>query len=438
MAATTPFQNLIAIRPQFNAALNFCVAYLRSQGSRTAEQKKLHASLKPLATSLFGASAAPTAANSQRRENLQAIQRIVELLTDISESHDELQRAKDVVDVLTGIVQESFGKELDGFGGAVGFDTISKIKSAFWSRRAKKLSTDNRSSSTHRVIRINDIPFAESVYPALLSRASNDLGYSILVEDVAWSEIGAALYNQKIDVALYNGSLTTQLKSVETLFDRKLLYKSAPLIRYEGYEIIRCSPYAGKIGLGKLGVPWKSDFEEVVKSRLKKGPIRFQRLGATISLNDLVYMPSADEVLEAVVDGKLEFGIVGGLQAEYAAKQFPWLKSSSRTLKIKGQTLNLLPTEKANCAFWVAVQRRDEAVSLLSAMTTLWNELVVRGWEHAINASVNAIQDELVSIVNEHPHRSYVDDFSALRALITKHDVNVGKIIAYECNPVEL
>ncbi len=419
-----------AARPQgslFDEVIEAGVEYLR-----TGQTTILKARLRPKALSIF----APLTATAAT-ENLCAIQHVVSFLTDIASGEREVERVKDVAECFATAVQDKFDIALSGFGGSpIGFDTISKIKRAYWRARGAKFSHHTHSNPTHEVIRINDIPFAESVYPALLSRRSNDFGKTIIVEDVQWSDIGAALLNQKLDVALYNGSLRAQLKGVETLFARRLIYRSAPLIRYVGYEIIRRTH--SEPSDFKLAVPWKSDFDEVVRQHIRKrGGLKLR--SRQVQVDDIAYLNSADQVLEHVVDGKIKYGIVGGLQSLYAQKQFVNVPSPGTKFGITVQSsLDNLDIPEANCYFWVAVERRDEAKRLLSAMTTLWNELAVREWEKVVNDPSHTIQNDLVEIVNLHPHRAFVDDFQMLHELITRHDRRIGEVVPYRCELVEL
>ncbi len=432
--------------PVFDEILRSCRAYL--DGKLEVDQLK-----KQLQKSVIGTAIKTNtkqkSLNKERYENLHALQSIISFFVRGTEASEikALGRIQTMTDTIIAVIQRQFGFELPGFG-IITFDTISDIKRAYWSARAEKTLSRDELKRPHHVIRINDIPFAESVFPALLSRNSELLGYSVVVEDVPWSDVGAALYNGRIDVALYNSALLTQLKSVETLFKHKLIYSSDPLIRYEGYAVIWRRPKNVEM-TGKIGVPWKSDFSDVVRENTIRGSIRIKthpRPGShsafvtqpRLRAKNVVFKSSADEVLQAVVDDELEFGVVGGLQARYAEKQFPKYGPNKTSFYVRTigylnmkDVLAVAPDSKADCKFWVAVNRRDEAATLISAMTTLWNELVVRGWDAASNDLDDKLRWNLVDIVNGHKHRSYIDDFPMLQKLIKDHDDGVGKEVKY-------
>lgn len=422
--------------PKFDSILETCVAYLSGE----ITQERLFAMLRKPVSAVFSKRTRDSLKEEpDRKANLRALQSLIGFLVAISRSHKELNLVHDIGESIVAIIQEDFGRPASGFGMEINFSILSELKAAIWTSRAPGVFRPPITvNKTLKIIRINDIPFAESVYPVLLSRKANDLGHSIIVEDVEWTDIATALYTKKIDVALCNGPLKKQLANVLTmaghrLSDIKNVFRSEPLMRYQHYPIIRRSKCQGT-AQGKIGIPSNSDFEDVANQPqyLRNGilVVPLKKNGDVIEFpnNKIVHMQSADDVLAHVVDGQLEYGLVGGLQARYATTQFAQRVAAKSSPKSDNhfcveQISSLTDeTKDEGCRFWVMGKSRTEAAKLISIMVTLWNAQVGAGWKLACSDTDPDFQAELVEIVNCHRHRAFIKNFQMLKDLIDFHD----------------
>lgn len=359
-------------------------------------------------------------------------------------THERLRRVELLADVLANLLSEQFGKTC--FGINIDFNRISSIRRAYWSARRRRTQQRRERHPTHRVIRINDIPFAEAVFPELMSINAHELGYTIeVIPDIAWSEVGAALFTNRIDAAIYNGSIRRPIQDFRHFFDHKIIYESGTLFSYGKYVILE-NPQPQESIRNSFGVPWKSDFEDVVNQHLNsvnnrtnrsmpEGHLtgieycsdypkneRRDRLDVTIHFCD-----TADQALQRLVDGRLHYCVVGGLQSHYGITQFGASGRGRHRVRRLGYLDRTGDSSHDDAVrFWVAVDRDDQAQYLINALVTIWNNHVVRGWDrlvHSTRPDIEVFSDRFVELVNSHPHHSYVKNFDALKDLIDFHDM---------------
>ena len=418
------------VRRQLFGVFSACVEYLADSQSDDEATARL------IAQRSFPSGGSPLlvdqVADARGRLFFGGLQSMISYFVASAFDAPSLGRVGDLVDIVAEVLQARLGDSVRGW--TISFETLSALRQCYWDARARKTARRIERNRTHRVIRINDIPFAEAIFPTLMSWHSDRFGYSIVIEDVPWSEVGASLINGRIDVAIYPSYIKAQMGSIETLFDRQSIYRSEPLLKYRDYPVIRNTH--PRVGLSKLGVPHRSDFDPVLHHSAKNGCIHFRkswRERSSISVpSDIVFCKSADEVVARVVNGELEFGLVGGLQARYAVSQFGQSIRPGKPGKVELCTNLNGPDDDGDCFFWVAVNRRDEAEMLVGAMVALWNELVFHGWQEVLASdganeasdkpAIPSPQVQLVEMVNAHSHWSFVKDFDELRSLIVTHD----------------
>ena len=362
----------------------------------------------------------------------EAIRALIGYFVSSAASDNELLLVEELTNRICSATQKSLGRNLEGW--PVCFQNLAEIKQSYWDARASRVMHDIARNRSHRVIRINDIPFAEAVFPALLSWHSNDNGYNVLIENVPWSEVGEALLTERIDVAIYPEYVTSQIKSIRLLFPEKMILRGPPLLEYRRYPVIR------NTGLvehpGRIAVPRHSDFELVIdeaKSRgyldLTKGAARGSRIRVGSGID---WHHSADAVMAAVINGKVEFGLVGALQACYATTEYERGIRDGEHFKVELCAV-LNRSSPNDCYFWAAPKKTNMAdgKKLLSAMTSMWNRQVVEGWKNLSSKHVSdddlKAQSRLVAMVNSQSHCSFVSSFEQLQDLIKSHDVGFAK-----------
>ena len=183
-------------------------------------------------------------------------------------AYNRLRRVEKLADVVANLLSEQFA-ETHFREGNIDFARISLHPARLLVGSPTQNAMATTTPPTHRVIRINDIPFAEAVFPELMSLYAHELGYTIeVVSDIAWSEVGAALFTNRIDAAIYNGSIRSNIENFRGVFDHKIIYESAHLFSYSKYVILE-SPNPQESIRHSFGVPWKSDFEDVVNQHLE-------------------------------------------------------------------------------------------------------------------------------------------------------------------------
>jgi hypothetical protein len=366
-----------------------------------------------------------------------------------------LGRVEILADILTETLCEGFGEKY--FDVTIDFVTVSDLKQAYWSARRRRTQRQRPRHPTHRVIRINDIPFAEAVYPELMSIYANELGYTIeVIPNIEWSEVGAALFTGRIDVAIYNGSIKNRINEFATLFDHKIIYKSEPLFRYKDYIILENTASGDELS---FGVPWKSDFEDVFREHWSepKNDSDLVSYLTGVVYNEVVdparklpklpvtmrYCDSADQALQRVIDGHMRYCLVGGLQARYADSQFGGRSDKVKLLQLGHLNRATQGSEDDHVRFWVAVDRKDQADTLLHAMAAIWNSHVVRQWDRiarsttSTTSGIDVFQDKLVELVNAYPHQAFVKNFGELTSLVRRHDTKLLPVASVSI-PVKL
>ena len=290
-----------------------------------------------------------------------------------------------------------------------------------------------------------------------MSIYANELGYTIeVIPNIEWSEVGAALFTGRIDVAIYNGSIKNRINEFATLFDHKIIYKSEPLFRYKDYIILENTASGDELS---FGVPWKSDFEDVFREHWSepKNDSDLVSYLTGVVYNEVVdparklpklpvtmrYCDSADQALQRVIDGHMRYCLVGGLQARYADSQFGGRSDKVKLLQLGHLNRATQGSEDDHVRFWVAVDRKDQADTLLHAMAAIWNSHVVRQWDRiarsttSTTSGIDVFQDKLVELVNAYPHQAFVKNFGELTSLVRRHDTKLLPVASVSI-PVKL
>jgi hypothetical protein len=393
-------------RDRLRDILDECYRFL--DNGITAQQLK-----REIKAKLFSSSSTPSGPIF-----LAALKALIRYLTDTNKDESRLSRVHIVANTIALEIQNELGSA--EYGG-INFNTVAEIKQAYWSAKAKHDDRKELRHQSYDVLRINDVPFAESVFAKLMQEHTGELGYIIQVVNVEWSEVGAALRSNRIDVALYNGTIKNQLLGVEHRFDSKLILPSKRLYRYSQYPVLASTLPGAE---NKISVPFNSDFEVVIEDNVKGGRIRLGPRESIDAKNGVIYCSSADEALANVVDGKTKYCIVGALQRYHALKQFG--KSRVRDVSLLDQSLKTKKEEsEADARFWVAADRRDDAKDIIAAMVAIWNKAVVREWNrivYTIDPALKARQTEIIEFINAQQHKAFVERFDDLVQLISTHD----------------
>ncbi len=370
----------------------------------------------------------------------------IDYLVATAETPEEVKLVGDIVSqIVDAIFDESklndskYGRYSPQFG-YLNFTTVTMLKQTYWEARQRKILNSKipsrrRPGSTDKLIRVNDVPFAEAVHPELIARYAPHLGYTIdVVRGIDPSEIGTALYTNRIDVAFYNGSIKKQFRGLSKRFEERLIFHTGILFHYQDYPILQNPTVtaANTSAFKKIGVPGRSDFEDVIashrgrKSRFFNLPLKSllsqKSRNLVIEESDIVYLSSADEALERLTNGELQYCITGGLQGEYASKKFG---SRAHLLGYLNGAKSHTERDDNGARFWAAVQSRHQAEALLYPMIEIWNEHVVGRWAGIVSglgSEMRNFREDLVTLVNAGDHRAFVDDFDMLNELITRHE----------------
>lgn len=115
------------------------------------------------------------------------------------------------------------------------FSGITKVRQHLWKCRvARKPDVE----VVHDTVRINDIPFAESSYLYLMQHEASRVGIELVIQPIPWSEVGAALLTNSIDVAIYNQAIDNQLGGLSRSTSCSGLVRTGALFRYDNYPLI--------------------------------------------------------------------------------------------------------------------------------------------------------------------------------------------------------
>lgn len=415
------FRNLDqATRRSLLHLLDRCLDYLQTGQTLTVEDVK---ALLPARTDDSDNERGEQKAGAIFYESVRAMIAYLASIADM----EQQRRVREITELICRAAQSSFGEYLNGW--RVSLHSISKIRQTYWdSLRAREIP-ELIPNDVGRVVRINDIPFAEAIFPALLSSETRN-GLSVVIEDVEWPDVGRALASGRIDVAIYPTQIREQLRNVSVERRRGSLYRSAPLLAYRDYPVIRNT--GAVVEPSKLAYPRGSDFGNVIRDNSVQGSLSLvSGNGSTfdVTLDKFLYR-SADEVMARVVDGRVEYGLVGGLQAHYATRHHG--SGTNLGLPFTIEVYTQLNLKRANSAyFWTMAQCQEEADYIINLMIDQWNELFVMNWPDLgaeglqVPANIRKSREKLLTIVNCQSHWSFVDDFADLRTLINEHDANL-------------
>jgi hypothetical protein len=361
----------------------------------------------------------------------------------VAMSDEEIDRVEALTLSICEAARMRFGATVSGW--LVNFRTLAALRQSYWDARSFRRERQLKLRRSDPVIRINDIPFAEAVFPALFAWYGGLNGYTVLIEDIPWDEVGPALVVGRINVAIYPEFLKSQVLPVRNKFPDRLLVRSEPLLEYHDYPVIRNSGPVSKPG--HIGVPTGSDFDLIASDLLASGhfeAVDMRGPQRVIVKGKIHKYKSADEVLARVADGELEYGLVGGLQGEYAKQQF-----GKNVAGGAGPLLSvcafLNPRQPNPCYLWAAPTTIPQGEKLLKPLIALWNEAVMGGWRNLSTIEANEDSDEsdlpkqrreLVAMVNSQSHCSFVEDFQQLNSLVRHHDANLGERVKDEISMI--
>jgi hypothetical protein len=356
---------------------------------------------------------------------LTALTALSRYLVDTNRDPDRLIHISTIINTFASEIKKRMGDRVE-YGG-IHFETIAQIKQAYWSakeghRVRERAEQEAAWQTSCEIIRINEVPFAESVFTKLMQGHHGELGYVIQVVNIKWSEVGNALRTNRIDVALYNGAIKSQLAGIAHRFnDRKLIFPSHKLYRYKKYPVLASTLKGVPM---KISVPFNSDFEFVIRENVRRGKLVLPDRRRLAFSYDIFFSDSADAALADVVDGRAKYCIVGGLQEHYAIKEFG--KSASPVhIKRIGYMDRRNNKDDAFARFWVAADRREEGKDIIDAIVAIWNHSVVQEWSRIANPTdpdKKVLHEELIEFINARKHLAFISNFNVLSDLIRNHD----------------
>ena len=243
------------------------------------------------------------------------------------------------------------------------------------------------------VIRINDLPFFESIYlRALVEAARIQRNIKIELIKVDWSNVANAFQNRSIDVAVYNETLLEQIDASQV--------SSIDLLEYKGYFLFgkkgMPAPHRKSRRLEKICVVKNSDFEAI--GRAKYGTER------------LHFVDNSDKAVLGLLDDTAEYDyvIVGGIQSQFLRDNFS--DQVSEWSPFRGI---------ANTQIKMWFDRRDSKIDThLELIQTLWSEIL-----QSFKNENYEWNKEHIKYINQRSSAACVESTDGLTKMKTEHNV---------------
>jgi len=336
---------------------------------------------------------------------------LIDELEHLVSHHSKDKRyGKDIVDCIAKGVTNAISSE------CATFDDVTTIRQAYWN---KQQYTNVNYRKTDRTIRINGLPFAEGVFVYLMAHYAHEYGINLKIENIPWQDIGTALLTNRIDVAIHNDSIkNSQLRGRGHLANNRILFRTEERIfQYTGYSILGREPITRlftplSINKDRIAVVQNSDHEHVFLAWYAK-----EKTSGALSVEKR-WLPvhTPDAAVEAVVNGEVNFCLVGALHKDYAQKEFEAVFKNERSL----------PCEGIDLYCWSVSHRKSDSNMLLNDLVTLWTEMV-RQWNHVKHSqgeSEEELRNSCVAFVNGQPNKGFIErEFKdGLQKFIDEHD----------------
>ncbi len=369
-------------------------------------------------------------------------------LTSSSPASDIDSSLRGIVSMTANVVQNNIGRNLGGQ--KIDFEEVCSIWQMYWSMRHSLAHIKPERHRAFPVLRLNAIPFAESVFTELIRLGANQHAVTVeVVNDLKWPDVGVGLLSGRVDVALYNTAIMQQLLAAKHHSDRyarKLVFRSSRVARYQTYYILERKDGYSTEEQPVLSVPWRSDFQQHINIMARNSDDGSPFLEISNSTREKIlkldirtqirFCDSADEALALAIDKEVSHCMVGGIQHEFAINQF------GNMIHLYGElTYNSDAAETGeDIHFWVAVDRKEEAENIIKTMVAIWNNEVADRWMRlggggSSNESIE--KEHLLTSVNSQLHTVFVNDFECLRSLINKCNASL-ELVDYNYHPITL
>lgn len=297
------------------------------------------------------------------------------------------------------------------------FEIITDLRQAYWSgRKPKPITTKN----THKTIRINGLPFAESAYIYYLSECASELGINLEIIDVPWNEVGLALLTERIDIAVHNDSLLReQLPNHRRLAQNRILYCSDTILEYKNYFRLT-HKVRDNIKKPCIALVIDSDHHLVFIEWLNENRETFLNdinypLDQYKSNDDLILpVSNPDLAVAEFLDGGVAECLVGGIHNKYLCKEF----------NSEVNSRNLDRTLPINVFFATLVNSEKNARNTLLDIISSWRQ-VEKNWKWIRNGMLDEVVElkkRIVAHVNRQPHRAFIPNFDALHDLLAENN----------------
>jgi hypothetical protein len=346
---------------------------------------------------------------------LHALSQLIFYFVAATRDSERLKLVYLVTSTITKLLHERIGQEIPGYG-VLKFEAVTQVERAYWVARNwwRQRQFPRRRDYLKKVIRINDIPFAEGIYGELMSFLSDAYLNAIEVVSLPWEQVGNALLYGYIDAAIHNDSIVT---SIERRTRR--LYKSNRLFSYTKYPVLENTKASIPAGGRLMAVPSKTDFNDVIDDILahNQGLVNIPNGTESLRKEQIGYVDSADDALERIINGGARFCMTGGIHAQYALRAF-----KNHGIILRGYLDKATP--EVDVRFWVACDSSAIARESLSPLIRLWNQTATR-WRTLSDTDDEKYEedkDRLVELVNSNSHKVFVGDFADLKNLIRDHD----------------
>lgn len=355
---------------------------------------------------------------------VRALGQLVFFLVSSSKDKHDLHSVEKLVATITEDLYKKMGTVEAGYG-LLEFSKITSIERSYWHARRWKRDNETKSSYVDRVrsiriIRINEIPFAEGMYGELIAYKSESApDETVVVEEVAWSEVGYALYSGYIDIAIHNDSIKKSFEGrPKNSRHSQQLFCSRPLFSYKNYPILENTACPNN-AIDSLIVPEGSDFEDAVRLHtvLHGGQFLVPNSSTKIPQSRVKWCSNAGDAIRDLVDGKGAFCITGAIHAQFALKRF-----GAKGIQFRGNIAGGNPETKIR--FWVLARTGEDAEEKFKPLIASWNRIAteVKRIIRLGRIGKDIPEDRILEMINSRSRRVFADKFTDVIELVAEHD----------------
>lgn len=320
------------------------------------------------------------------------------------------------------------------------FTDLADIEQAYWN--CNVLEQPNPLAA-HRTVRMNALPFAESVILHRMVSLARDQGINLELVEVPWDHVGRALLTNRIDIAFYSKAIAKQLRELKHELEGRILYRSSKTAMvYHRYYLLRRNPKLyPNTGLPrfKVAVVANSDHETVLEYLLTSPSTairkKLRRIGLPVgrfNVKDLECVVSnPDDAVEHLVngDGGVTHCLAGGIHYQYIKNHLAHCIDDGDTVRVCKDAFKApadegqFPTE---LRFFTVSRSSKDAAEFLRPIAAIWSAFD-QDWNHLRhgmdgNQELKKRRIRCAVHVNRDPKKVFVSNWPELRDLITDHN----------------